>query len=169
MDEGISKFEASAEQASAEQASAEQLWQQVARLNDLDQATLLQLKQLGTMREFKEGTVLFTEGEHHPQMYFVCSGAIQLDMATPGSRRQTILSAGPGDLLAWSSLIGDCVMTATAIATRPSLAMAFKSTELKQALEHDSRMGYQVMQLVARALSRRLVATRLQLLDLYRR
>jgi CRP/FNR family cyclic AMP-dependent transcriptional regulator len=147
----------------------DQLWQQVAALNGLDQETLHRLMQLGSVQEFPEGTVLFSEGEGHAQLYFVCTGAIRLEMATPGNRRQTILSAGPGDLLAWSSLIGDCVMTSTAIATRRSMAVVFSAEKLKSALEQDFHLGYHVMKVVARALSRRLVATRLQLLDLYHR
>jgi len=167
MNPGVSKLdEPSGEAASP---AAELLWQQVAAVNGLDQQTLHRLMQLGSVQEFPAGTVLFSEGERHAQLYFVCSGTIRLEMATPGNRRQTILSAGPGDLLAWSALIGDCVMTSTAIATRNSTALVFSADKLQSALEQDSHLGYHVMKVVARALSRRLVATRLQLLDLYQR
>ncbi|MCA9128370.1 MAG: hypothetical protein KDB22_14860, partial [Planctomycetales bacterium] len=73
------------------------------------------------------------------------------------------------DLLAWSSLIGDRVMTATAIAIQDSVLITLQVSELRAAMDADSRLGYEVMQAVAGALSRRLLATRLQLLDLYGR
>jgi CRP-like cAMP-binding protein len=144
-------------------------WKKIASLNDLDDSTIAKLAVLGSVRSFKEGTILFNEGEQHQLLYFVCSGAFRLDMVTPACGTQTILSVGAGELLAWSSLIGDRRMTATAIAIRDSEAIVFDAEELKLVLDADACLGYEVMKAVARALSRRLLATRLQLLDLYGR
>jgi CRP/FNR family transcriptional regulator, cyclic AMP receptor protein len=144
-------------------------WQKIGSLNELDAATVAKLVVLGSVRHYKEGTVLFNEGEQHQLLYFVCQGAFKLDMVTPACGTQTILSIGAGEWLAWSSLIGDRVMTATAIAIQDSDAIVFDAEKLKLALDADACLGYQVMQAVARGLSRRLLATRLQLLDLYGR
>lgn len=144
-------------------------WQLIGKLNGLDRATLIKLAELGSIRTFPQGTVLFSEGEHHEQLYFLGRGTVQLQMLTPASDRQTILTVGEGELLAWSALIGDGRMTATAIAAEETMAAVFEVHKLKAALEVDFQLGYQLMKGVAKALARRLVATRLQLLDLYHR
>ena len=149
--------------------SEAEAWRKIASLNSLDQATVAKLATLGTVRQFKEGTILFNEGEQHQQLYFVCEGAFRLEMLTPACGAQTILSVGVGDLLAWSALIGDGIMTATAVAMQESCAIVFDAERLKPALEADNSLGYQVMKAFSRALSQRLLATRLQLLDLYQR
>ena len=144
-------------------------WNRIAVRNGLSEATIAKLTPLGSISSVQEGTILFNEGDSHSHLYFVCSGAFRLDMVTPACGVQTILSAGVGDLLAWSSLIGDRVMTATAIAIQDSVLITLQVSELRAAMDADSRLGYEVMQAVAGALSRRLLATRLQLLDLYGR
>ena len=70
-------------------------------------------------------------------------------------------------MLAWSSLLGDGMMTATATATEFSEAVFFDAGELNALLEKNVELGFEMMRVVAKSLSRRLLATRLQLLDLY--
>ncbi|MEZ6133489.1 MAG: cyclic nucleotide-binding domain-containing protein [Pirellulaceae bacterium] len=154
---------------STEKPSDTDAWKLVAALNGLDEATVAKLKSLGTVKSFQEGTILFNESEQHAQLYFVCHGNFRLEMVTQACGMQTILSVGVGELLAWSALIGDRSMTATATAMQDSAAIVFDAASLKAALDADVVLGYAVMQAVARALSRRLLATRLQLLDLYGR
>lgn len=127
------------------------------------------LAEVAELQSFAAGSVLFSEGEHHQQIYLVCDGSIQLDMETASHGRRSILSIGPGDLLAWSALVGDSVMTTTATVTAFTEAVVFAGPTLTTLLESNPRLGYHFMRAVSNTLSRRLLATRLQLLDLYRR
>ncbi|XZE56814.1 Crp/Fnr family transcriptional regulator [Planctomycetaceae bacterium SH139] len=127
------------------------------------------LAEVGELKSFPRGTVLFSEGEQHEQLYFLCDGSIQLDMETTGHGRRSILSVGAGDLLAWSALVGEAVMTTTATVTEPVEAVVFAGPTLTTLLESNPKLGYHFMRSVSKMLSRRLLATRLQLLDLYRR
>jgi CRP-like cAMP-binding protein len=138
-------------------------------LVDCCQDDLEALADVAELKTFPRGTVLFSEGEHHEQLYFLCDGGIQLDMETTGHGRRSILSVGAGDLLAWSTLVGDSVMTTTATVTEPVEAVVFAGPTLTTLLESKPRLGYHFMRSVSKTLSRRLLATRLQLLDLYRR
>jgi CRP/FNR family transcriptional regulator, cyclic AMP receptor protein len=122
---------------------------------------------MATVKTYPEGAVLFSEGEYHDQIYFILSGSMKLDMTTTQCGRQTILTVGSGDLLAWSAILGDGTMTSTAIAMERSEAIAIVASELKTQCERDAKFGYEIMKIVAKALSLRLLATRLQLLDLY--
>ncbi|MCA9195022.1 MAG: cyclic nucleotide-binding domain-containing protein [Planctomycetales bacterium] len=125
------------------------------------------LAQIAKVETYPEGTILFTEGEHNHHLYFVCTGFVTLDMLTTHCGRQTILSVGSGELLAWSALIGDHSMTATAVVTHSATLLSFQGTELSRLLQEYHSLGFRMMSAVARAISRRLLATRLQLLDLY--
>lgn len=140
---------------------------QMPSLAEFDDVALEQFASVGEEQLRPAGNLLFSEGDPHGQIYLVSSGTIRLEMLTAKCGRQTIMSIGRGDLLAWSALIGDGVMTATAIVGENAKLIAFDASALRQLLERDSKLGYQFMKFFAKALSRRLLATRLQLLDLF--
>lgn len=58
-------------------------------------------------------------------------------------------------------------MTSTAVALQPVKTIAFDGDALRQLCERNHEIGYYVMRQLETALSHRLVATRLQLLDLF--
>ena len=133
----------------------------------LSDATAQKLAALLTPRDFAAGAVLFDEGTVSPWLYVIVAGEIALEMCVPARGCTRILTLGPGDLLAWSSLLGDGRMTATAIATSPARLLAASATDLKALCDADHEFGFELMRGMAQALARRLTATRLQLLDLY--
>lgn len=146
----------------------EQALRQMTTISRLSDNYIERLEAVARLVTYPIGTMLFSEGETHNQIYFICSGSVRLEMLTPNSGRQTILSLGENDFVAWTSLLGDRVMTATAVVTSETDTLVFDVDELQRLLEADHDLGYQVMRVVAKGLLRRLVATRLQLLDLYR-
>lgn len=138
-------------------------------LVDLSEDSMDKLAELASIRKCTEGTVLFSEGDHHDQLYFVVDGSLRLEMTTTQCGRKTILTVGSGDLLAWSAILGDGTMTSTAVVNEPSQLIAIVASDLKNELERDTVFGYEIMKVIAKSLSMRLLATRLQLLDLYHR
>ena len=59
-------------------------------------------------------------------------------------------------------------MTATARVLEPATLLILDSRQLITLCEHNPRFGYEFMRRTALAISQRLSATRLQLLDIYR-
>jgi CRP-like cAMP-binding protein len=129
--------------------------------------TAQKLAALLTPCDFAAGAVLFDEGTINPWLYLILAGEVGLEMCVPARGCTRILTLGPGDLLAWSSLLGEGRMTATAIATSPTRLLAASAPDLKALCDADREFGYELMRGMALALSKRLTATRLQLLDLY--
>ena len=125
------------------------------------------LGHLAYARAYVPGEVIFVEGGSHPEFHLIVDGHVRLDMLVPGRGRVPILSAGPGDVLAWSALVGNSVMTSTAVALEDVRTVAFRNDQLLSLCETEHEIGYHVMRQLASALSRRLLATRLQLLDLF--
>ena len=136
-------------------------------LRAIPSALIPRLEQIARERSFPPGAMIFAEGTQHEEFHVVVSGRVRLDMHVPGRGRIPILTAGTGDVLAWSALVGDGVMTSSALALEPVQTIAFDGAALRDLCERQHEIGYHVMRQLAAALSRRLVATRLQLLDLF--
>lgn len=130
-------------------------------------AAAIQLAAILRAVEFPAARVIFSEGEFQPDVYLIAEGEVALEMCVPARGCTRILTLGPGDLLAWSAALGPGQMTATAIAMTEVRVLAASSLELRALCETDFQFGYEFMRAVASAVSKRLVATRLQLLDLY--
>ncbi len=136
---------------------------------NLPAAMLARLAAIARVVEWTEGTVIFREGDQRDDVYILRSGQVALEMNVPGRGSTRVLTVGPRELLAWSALLGDGRMTTSALAVEPTLAIAISGHELRQLCQADHEIGYHVMGQVASALSHRLLATRLQLLDLFAR
>ncbi len=141
---------------------------QLDALKSLGDAEIGQLAQVAVCRTIPAGTILFAEGDEHTRLYFVADGSLQLQMARSQSAKQTLLTVGVGELLAWSAIVGPGTMTASAIAAEQSRVIELPVVELQRLFESDPSLGYHFLKIIALALSRRLLATRLQLLDLLR-
>lgn len=134
----------------------------------LPEATRARLAEQASLRDVPAGAVVFHEGSVHHDLYFVCSGGVALDMHIPGRGKVRILSVGPGELLGWSALLGEGKMTASATAIEDTRLVAVSGPQLLSLCDADHDIGYRVMQRTAKAISKRLLATRLQLLDLFK-
>lgn len=134
---------------------------------ELPSAMLDALANLASLRQFAAGATLFHEGARHEALYLLCRGRVALEMGAAGRGAVRILSLGPGDVIGWSALLGDGPMTASAVALEPCEVLAIPGGELLALCEADHDAGYALMRQMATALSRRLLATRLQLLDLF--
>ena len=144
-----------------------------AHLADLDVAqgcspvAFAELAKIARVSRFCAGETLFREGQLYNHLHWVISGRVTLEMTTGASSPKCILSLGKGDVLAWSSLVGDGRMTAKAIAMTDTELVGFDAHKLQPLMEADYELGYRLMRSIATSLSRRLLATRLQLLDLF--
>lgn len=125
------------------------------------------LAQSATLCQFPSGTRLFREGEQNDFLMIICRGTIALQMHAPRRDDVRILSLGPGDMLAWSALLGNGRMTTSAIVQEDAQVIAVSAAEAESICRSDPQVGYYLMRQLAQALANRLVATRLQLLDLF--
>ena len=125
------------------------------------------LADLATPEVADAGTVLFKEGAEADRLSVVSSGSVALDMYVPRRGAIRILTLGAGDMLGWSALVSDGSMSATATVLEDTSLLNFDADPLRQLCTDDTDLGYAVLDLVARALARRLHGTRLQMLDLF--
>ena len=135
-----------------------------AGLSDEDQQKLAEVSRA---EDFPAGTIIFTEGSTPADLYLLRSGRVELCMTVPARGCLPILTLEAGDLVGWSVVIGQGEMTATATAVEDTQVIAISADKLRELCEQDHDIGYQIMRRVAMTLSQRLVATRLQVLDLF--
>ena len=125
------------------------------------------LADVSRVQEFLADSIIFNEGELPEDLYLVRSGRIELCMNVPARGCLPILTLEAGDLVGWSVLIEQGEMTATATAIKDTQVIAISADKLRELCEQDHDIGYQIMHRLAETLAQRLVATRLQVLDLF--
>ncbi|MCM2369713.1 cyclic nucleotide-binding domain-containing protein [Aporhodopirellula aestuarii] len=135
--------------------------------NLLCEADQISLADAGDLVRFDTGDVVFREGDKHTYIYWIIEGDVSLEMTAGTQSLRPLLTLGRGDALAWSALLARGRMTATAKVVRDSCLLRYDSQRLLDLCALNHEIGYRVMEHLARQLAQRLLATRLQLLDLF--
>jgi CRP-like cAMP-binding protein len=117
--------------------------------------------------EVAAGDVLFIEGQKSANIYVVIAGQVVLEIEMSARGTRSIQTAGPGKLLGWTPLLSEAAMTATARAVQPSRLVAINAMQAREACARNPSFGMEFMRRTALALSRRLHATRLRLLEAF--
>ena len=126
------------------------------------------LAEVGRLIEIQVGTTVVREGLPCDWLGVVIDGRIALRLAIPGGEERTILTVHPGDVFGWSAVLPQPIATSTGVALVPSTAVVFDGELLRATLAEDSELAAVLFERLLMSVSRRLVATRTQLLDLYR-
>jgi CRP-like cAMP-binding protein len=133
----------------------------------LPAAVIERLASAATVRRISRGATLFREGNRNDQLFILVRGRLALDMFVPPRGEVRIMTLGPGDVVAWSALLAHGHMTTTAVALDEVEVLAIPAESLRAQCEAEPAIGYPLMRQMAQALAERLLATRLQLLDLF--
>lgn len=134
----------------------------------LPSATVDHLAEASTAQQVPAGAMVFREGGPNDNLYLVRSGRLALEMGVPGRGAVRILTIGPGGMTGWSALLDPRKkMTTSAVALEDSEVLVAPADKLLELCEADHGFGFHLMRQMAGSLSKRLVATRLQLLDLF--
>lgn len=115
----------------------------------------------------RAGTYLFREGEPADRFYLIREGAIALEVQAPGRGGMVIETLHPGDIAGWSWLFEPHRWQFDGRAVQTTRVVRFDGLCLRGKCEADHELGYELMRRFAGAVSERLQATRLQLLDVY--
>ncbi len=133
----------------------------------LPDRVLQQLAEGAVVEKHPPGSIVFREGSLNPNFYLVIRGRAALEMCVPARGCRRLLVLGPGDMMAWSAILGSARMTATAVALDELELVVAPAEHVERICEADHDVGYLLMQRIASALAKRLLATRLQLMDVY--
>jgi len=115
---------------------------------------------------FGDGTFLFREGGPAETFYLVREGAVGLEITAPG-RVLTVQTLGAGEIAGFSWLLHPHRWQFDGRAVGRVHAIEMGGACLRAKCDADPRLGYDLMQRFANLATRRLQATRLQILDVY--
>jgi CRP-like cAMP-binding protein len=133
----------------------------------LEPETATRLAELARAYRAEPGQELFREGDPSELFGVVIRGRIALRTLVPERGPITILTIEPGDVFGWSTVVPPYRSTSSAVAIEALEAIVFDAAGIRSALRTDCQLALALYPRLMLAVSRRLNATRLQLLDLF--
>lgn len=120
-----------------------------------------------TNKVFHKDAYMFREGDPADVFYVIRTGRVALEIFAGSRGAVTVQTVRDGEILGWSWLFEPHVTSFDARVVDDTRVVAFDGKCLRGKADHDHELGYQLMKRMARVFTRRLGATRLQLLDVY--
>lgn len=136
---------------------------------DLSPHAREQLAAIGEVRRVEPGAVLLREGTETERFGILLSGLISLRVAVAGRGRATLMTIEPGEVFGWTAIVPPYRATSTVVALEASEVAIFEAARLRDLLREDDALALTLYPRLLECVSRRLGATRNQLLDLYAR
>ncbi|MEY2519697.1 MAG: family transcriptional regulator, cyclic receptor protein [Verrucomicrobiota bacterium] len=115
------------------------------------------------LTRFEAGRTIFRTGETANRFYLIESGAVTLEAVSLHESPIVIDTVSAGDLLGWSWLFPPYLWHFTARAIKPTSAIFFYGTVLRQYCERDPALGYELFKRMSEVMMRRLQAARVAL------
>jgi CRP/FNR family cyclic AMP-dependent transcriptional regulator len=121
------------------------------------------LSEVAMFKEFAADEVIFREGDPANRFYLILDGEVVVESPRAEQSPLTVQTIGSNDVLGWSWLFPPYYWHFDARATKPTKAIFFYGTWLRENCERDHDFGYQMMKRMAAVMVERLQATRKRL------
>jgi CRP/FNR family cyclic AMP-dependent transcriptional regulator len=137
-------------------------------LEDISVEELRHIASVARLEAYTARSTLFRVGDRLSCIFLMVDGSVALELPVPAHGAKRVYTVGPGELFGWSPLLDQLPATATARALTPTRVVCVDAGQILALCHHDPQFGFAFMRRTAVALAKRLEATRLQLLDIYR-
>jgi len=104
---------------------------------------------------FKEGDILFAEGDGAEEFFILLRGRVKLSIGEEG--RLVHVVGRPGEAFGWSSLVGRDAYTASAQCMAPTKLLKMDREDIEKVLENDPANGLVFVKRLAAGIGERLV------------
>jgi CRP-like cAMP-binding protein len=126
------------------------------------------LAEAAMFKQFETNELIFKAGDPANRFYLLLSGEVALERADKDRPTVVIQTIGPDNVLGWSWLFPPYYWNFDARATRPTKAVFFYGTWLRENCERDAAFGYEMMKRMAVIMIQRLQTARRRLVELMR-
>ncbi|HSN81435.1 MAG TPA: cyclic nucleotide-binding domain-containing protein [Polyangiales bacterium] len=116
---------------------------------------------------FHAGQKIYAEGDPADKFLIVREGRVAIDIETPHRGVLTVQTVGPDEVVGWSWLFPPYTWHYNARAVRDTRAIALDGKCLRDKIEYDPKLGYELMKRFSAVMVSRLEAMRMQLMDIY--
>ncbi len=108
------------------------------------------------VRTFKDGEVVFSEGEPGEGMYIISKGSVDIIVGMGGAKPITLANLEPGNFFGETTLIDGSPRTATAIAKGATELVGFFRPDLISLIEQKPKLGAVLLMRISLVLAERL-------------
>ncbi|HOA74771.1 MAG TPA: cyclic nucleotide-binding domain-containing protein [Phycisphaerae bacterium] len=140
-----------------------ELLRRFAIFSGADEPTLKQVAMLSEEKTARAGDVLFREGEDARYLHIVVEGEVDIQYVLGDGSHQTVDTVVAGDPLVWSSLVPPHQTHSMGVARTAVKLVAIDAARLRELMQANPALGYQVMSTLAGAIAHRLHGARLQI------
>jgi CRP-like cAMP-binding protein len=139
-------------------------------LADFEENEIKALATLAEEEHYKAEEFIFHEEDQAIKMYLLLEGQVEMMMNTnaEGTRREVVMTIGPGEVFAWSSLVEPYQLTSSARCATHVRVIAIPAAGMRALTTVSCSLGFRLMQRACQVASTRLRATRVQLLSTVR-
>jgi CRP/FNR family transcriptional regulator, cyclic AMP receptor protein len=123
------------------------------------------LAEAAMLKEFAADEVIFHEGDPANRFYLILDGEVALESSSGERARILLQTIGANDVLGWSWLFPPYYWHFDARALKPTKAIFFYGTWLRESCERDHDFGYEMMKRMSAVMIKRLQATRKKLAE----
>lgn len=116
---------------------------------------------------FADGEMVFRADGDADAIHVLEHGRVALQLDPAAGPPLLIQTVGPTEVLGVSWMLPPYRWTLTAVVTMPAAAIRIDAQCLRDACDADAKLGYALHRSFAGIIRQRLVATRIQLLDVY--
>lgn len=116
---------------------------------------------------FDADQYVFREGEAADKFYLIRHGRVALEVRVPGRKPLIVDTLEAGDILGWSWLVPPYRWILDARAVELTRAVSLDAKCLRGKLDSDHTLGYELFKRFIPVMAERLMAHRLQLVDMY--
>ena len=145
----------------------EQILQSVPLFEGLTQEDLELIAGCGSNVQFREGELLFKDGDQADTFFVLRHGSIALETFVPTRGAVMIETLEAGEVVGWAWLFPPYKWHFDARALSDVRATSFDGECLRDKCDTDPRFGYDVMSRFTQVVIKRLQWTRQRLLDVY--
>jgi CRP/FNR family transcriptional regulator, cyclic AMP receptor protein len=110
--------------------------------------------------KFEAGQALFQKGDPANRFYVILEGEVILESSDKNGGVHELQRLQPGDVLGWSWLFPPYYWHFDAVATKPTDAVFFYGTRLREECEKDRDFGFELLKRVSQVVIARLQTTR---------
>ena len=116
---------------------------------------------------FNKGEFIYREGDPANEFYVIRHGTVALEVHVPGRDALVIETLEEGEILGWSWLVPPYRSRFDARAVGLVRVICFDAVCLRDKIERDHEVGYQFYRQFVNVMTDRLVAARMQVIDMY--
>jgi CRP-like cAMP-binding protein len=125
------------------------------------------LMELASARAFHPGEFLFRQGEEADFFYLIDKGKVQVEAFFTSGGPVVLQTLTDGQILGWSWLVPPCEWRFDARSLEFTTAIVLDAKRLRQSMETDHDLGYELLKRFLGLLASRLDAARFQLMGIY--